>query len=268
VGDLSAVVLRVPGLPDPLRIYTHDARDRVVSRSIRETGLWEPFESRLVLALLPPGGVFVDVGANIGYFSLLAASVVGAAGRVFAFEPDPANYSLLQNSAELNALAPRIHAVRAGLARHDGDARLYLSEDNLGDHQVYPGVTRRASVPIKLLDGGRYLSTRLDRLDLVKVDVQGAEYEVMAGLLPLLRAQRMPPQILIELTPWSLRQAGSSGRELIELLGALRQPFWIVDHVEHALVASGAEELARWCDQVDAVAGDRGFMNILVGAGL
>ena len=89
---------------------------------------------------------------------------------------------------------------------------------------------------------------------------------MVAGLMPLLVRLPAPPRILIELTPLSLRLAGSSGRELIELLATLEQPFWIVDHIEHQLVASSAAELAGWCDDVDAVAGDAGFMNILVGA--
>jgi hypothetical protein len=83
--------------------------------------------------------------------------------------------------------------------------------------------------------------------------------------MPLLSALARPPRILLELTPLSLRHAGSSGRALVELLGELRQSFWIVDHIEHRLVASSCEELAGWCDDVDAVAGDAGFMNILVG---
>jgi hypothetical protein len=74
------------------------------------------------------------------------------------------------------------------------------------------------------------------------------------------------PHIILELTPLSLRQAGASGRQLIELVATLGQPLWIIDHIEHRLVASTAAELALWCDHVDAVAGDAGFMNILVGA--
>jgi len=97
------------------------------------------------------------------------------------------------------------------------------------------------------------------------VDTQGSEYQVMVGLMPLLLAIPGATHILIELTPLSLRQSGSSGRELIELLARLQQPFWIVDHIEHRLVASNSEELAQWCDDVDAVTGDMGFMNILVG---
>ena len=71
-------------------MLVHGERDRFVSRRIREEGVWEPYETSLVLAMLRPGDVFVDVGANIGYFTILAASAVGAQGMVFAFEPDPA----------------------------------------------------------------------------------------------------------------------------------------------------------------------------------
>jgi FkbM family methyltransferase len=243
----------------------HGEQDRYVSRRLREDGIWEPVETSLVLRLLRPGDVFVDVGANIGYFSVLAASVVGAQGAVFAFEPDPDNYRLLRANVELNGLGHCVTAVEAALADTEGDGRLFLSADNLGDHQVYAGDAPRSSVPIALLHGSRYLAGRLPRLDLLKVDTQGAEFQVMAGLMPLLQSLAQPPRILIELTPHSLRAAGASGRALLELLATLGQPLWIIDHIEGQLHASSAEELALWCDNWDQVAEARGFMNILVG---
>ena len=87
----------------------------------------------------------------------------------------------------------------------------------------------------------------------------------LAGLLPLLARQPRPPAILVELTPFSLALAGSTGRALVEALATLALPFWIVDHVAGRLAATDAEALATWCDNVAATAGDRGFMNILVG---
>ena len=108
----------------------------------------------------------------------------------------------------------------------------------------------------------------MDRLDLLKVDTQGSEYGVIQGLMPLLKNLSNPARIIIELTPLSLRQCGSSGRALIELLAQLGQPLWIIDHIEHRTVASSAAELAQWCDNVDAVPGDEGFMNIMVGPAL
>jgi FkbM family methyltransferase len=274
----TAVSLRIANLPQPLQLYVHGDRDQYVSRRLREEGVWEPYETSLLLELLRPGDVFVDVGANIGYFSVLAASVVGEQGAVFAFEPDPDNYRLLLANSALNALQPRITPVQAALSDVAGEGRLFLSADNLGDHQVYVSEEARPSVPIAMHRGSDFLQSRLptrlqdqqnarvQRLDLLKVDTQGAEYHVIAGLLPLLLQLPRKPRILIELTPHSLRRAGASGRELIELLAQLHQPMWIIDHIEHRLHLSTAEELALWCDNWDRVAEARGFMNILVGA--
>jgi FkbM family methyltransferase len=259
------VSLRIPGLENTLRMRVHGHEDRHVSRCIREHGIWEPYETALVLASLAPGNVFLDVGANIGYYPIVAAQLVGDEGAVLAFEPDAANFRLLQENLQLNNCEHIVSAFEAGLAETDGSGQLYLSEDNAGDHQIFAAGAGRRSHAIHLHNGSEFLRTRLQRLDLLKVDVQGAEYAVMAGLLPLLRTLQRVPRIILELTPLSLRQAGASGRQLIELLATLAQPLWIVDHIEHRLVACPAADLAQWCDDVEAVAGDAGFMNILVG---
>lgn len=263
----EAIDLNLPTLAHPPKLYVHGPHDKFVSRTIRETGLWEPYETSLVLELLKPGDVLVDVGANIGYFSILAASVVGDSGQVIAFEPDPENYALFDASIKLNEFEERIEACEAGLSVSDSYGNLYLSTDNLGDHQIYSGEPGRQSLPITLYNGADFLRSRIERLDLLKVDTQGSEFAVMQGLMPLLQELHQPPQILIELTPYSLQEAGDSGRALINLLDQLGQPLWIIDHLEHRLARSSADELVLWCDNVDACEGDMGFMNILVGAG-
>ncbi|MDZ7782135.1 MAG: FkbM family methyltransferase [Halioglobus sp.] len=268
MNTAESVALRVPGLSRRLRLAVHDARDRVISRRIRREGIWEPYETSLLRAFLKPGDVFVDVGANVGYFAVIAAERVGARGRVFAFEPDPDNYRLLCHNARLNGFERRIEAVCAGLSDRAGEGALYLSEDNLGDHRIFAGGDGRHWVPVRLYRGADFLASRPRHLDLVKIDTQGAEYRVINGLLPLFSKMPQPPRILVELTPFDLRRAGSSGRELIALLARLGQPMWIVDHVEHRLAPSTAADLALWCDNIDDCAGDRGFMNILVGPGL
>jgi len=265
----TPVHLSIPSLPASLQMYVHGLQDKHVSHKIREEGIWEPYETSLLVSRLKPGDVFVDVGANIGYFTILAASLVGEQGQVFAFEPDPANFALLTKNSIHNSLQSSIHAVLAGLSVTNESGNLYLSEDNLGDHKIYPGQGSRKSLSIELLDGADYLrrqllQANLSQISMIKIDTQGSEYQVVAGLMPLLLELPSVPSILIELTPYSLRQAGFSGRELIELLARLNQTFWIVDHIEHRLVVSSSEELAKWCDDVDACEGDEGFMNILL----
>ena len=152
--ELSAPVpLRIPGLDSAPSLFVHGEEDLHVSRSIRQRGIWEPYETQLLLSLLQPEHVFVDVGANVGYFSVLAASVLSEAGQVFAFEPDPENFRLLQASLAHNGLASRVTAVEAALADRDGEARLFLSEDNLRDHQMHSADSTRRSTPIRLLAG-------------------------------------------------------------------------------------------------------------------
>ena len=68
----------------------------VLTSSLLEEGIWDPITSRLMEVVLAPGMTFVDVGANIGYFTVLGSRLVGPAGRVFAVEPDPRNLSILQ----------------------------------------------------------------------------------------------------------------------------------------------------------------------------
>ena len=261
----TPVSLNIPDVSRPLKLYVHGEQDRHVSRCLREEGIWEPYESVLMLSLLQRGDVVLDAGANIGYFSVLAASKVGPEGSVFAFEPDPDNYRLLQANVKLNRMADCITAVEAALSDAAGEGRLYLSRNNLGDHQVFAGDGPRSSLPIALLRGCDYLAEKTGRIDLVKVDTQGAEYHVLAGLMPLLSQLELPPRLIVELTPHALQQAGASGRALVELLATLGLPMWIIDHTQGQLYASTAEELARWCDNWAAVRESRGFMNILVG---
>ncbi len=261
----SPVPLAIEGLDVPLRMHLHGSEDRHISASLRARGQWEPFETQLFLSALGSGDRVLDAGANLGYFSLVAAARVGASGRVYAFEPEPRNYRLLQANVLLNGFEQRVTCCEAGLSDRPGQALLYLSDDNLGDHQLQPDEPGRDAVSVALEQGSAWFAGREERLDFVKVDVQGAEHAVINGLLPLLEASGEQLRILLELTPLSLRNAGTSGAALIDTLASLDLPFHIVDHIEHRLVATDAAALSTWCNNVDSVPVDAGFMNILLG---
>ena len=261
---LDSFPLRIAGVNEDLRLCVHEETDIHVSRQIREQGIWEAFETELVVRLLQPGQCFLDVGANIGYYSVLAGYLVGTQGRVVAFEPEPANFALLQDNIELNQLT-QATAVAAALAATSGTARLHLNLENRGDHQLFPQDATRDSLPVALCNGAEFLREHGLRPNLVKIDTQGAESAVVAGLMPELQTLGDGLRLIVELTPAALRAADSCGRELVELLAQLELPFHIIDHIEHRLVATPAAELALWCDNVDSVPADQGFMNILVG---
>ncbi|MEM6996443.1 MAG: FkbM family methyltransferase, partial [Myxococcota bacterium] len=78
--------------------------DRTLSETLWRTGTWEALQTKALLERLEPGDTFVDVGANLGYYTVLAAKKVGPSGRVFAFEPDPESFALLKRNVDRNGL--------------------------------------------------------------------------------------------------------------------------------------------------------------------
>ncbi len=247
-----------------LSLFVHAQHDAYISTRIAEQGLWEPYETELLARLLQPGSCFVDVGANIGYYSVIAAQCVGDAGRVYAFEPEADNFVLLQKNIAHNALG-NVHAVHAALSDHSGSATLYLNEDNRGDHQVYAAGDARTAQAIALLAGAEYFDQREARIDVIKIDTQGAEAQVLRGLMPLLQQSLPALQMIIEVTPFSLRDAGDSGSVLLALIDALGLPCQLIDHIGHTLIPISTQQLADWIAQVDADPANEGFINLLVG---
>lgn len=255
----------LPNTRGAIQLDTHDPRRDLVSRSLHAQRVWEPFESRLWLAAHRPDDVVLDVGANLGYFSVLSAQCQASPRLVIAAEPSADNFQLLESNIALNPSPVTVVPVRVALGDRTRRGSLYLSEDNLGDHQIYAGDGERREDPIEVVHGGSLIERHTRIVDLLKIDTQGSEYAVVQGLFELLAKSRDKLRMLIELTPWSLRCAGSSGRELLERLSELDLPVAIVDHIEHRLVPSTYAELCRWCDNVDATPDDRGFMNVFLG---
>ncbi len=260
--------LRIDGVQPPLRMRVHGAADQYVSATIARDGIWEPQETRLLLATLRPGDVFVDVGANIGYFTLIASRAVGESGAVLAFEPEAENFRLLEHNCRVNACR-NVRARQLALGRAEAEARLYLNEDNRGDHSLYPGDSGRDSQGIRVVNGSRLILGEHPRVDCVKIDTQGAECEVVAGLLPLLEASLPRLVVLLEFSPMHLRNAGTSGRALLALLAPLPLRYYLMDYGTGGLLPVSAQEVRSLSDLTDADPSSEGFFNlVLAGAPL
>jgi FkbM family methyltransferase len=212
---------------DAGRLHLHDEGDPWISGVLRAG---EPFELHvmtLLSALLPRDGVFLDVGANIGVLTVLGSLRVGPGGRVFAVEPEPENLALLRANVKANGLEnTRVIAGAAGALR--GFASLQLPQDNRGDHRIGgPGGTRPSlTVPILPLDSVGSLWQR--PIDLIKLDVQGAEAQALRGLAGLLASNRRV-RIICEYWPHGLEAAGESTTSLLTALGDHHNVCWLVE---------------------------------------
>jgi FkbM family methyltransferase len=155
-------------------------RSDYIQRSIY-LGTFEPVESAQVKSYLKKGMTFVDVGANVGYYTLLAASLVGSSGRIIAFEPSPYAFRKLEETVRENSI-PQIDAVPSGLGEVACERQLFMPTRN-GNHtpsMVPNDGGRPLSVQVRRLDD--YLDEQaIDRVDLMKIDVEGLEPNVIRG---------------------------------------------------------------------------------------
>ncbi len=194
-----------------------DPRDVGVSLYLITEGAYEPRLTALLEQLIEPGMVVVDGGANIGCFTMLAARLVGEAGHVYAFEPAPANFALLQRGLELNGYA-NVTATRGALSNRAGTATLHLDRSNLGAPSLRrENVADRGGeveVPTTSLD--RFFATRERGVDLIKLDTQGAEGLVLEGAESLLDHDGL--RIVSEFWPGGLCNMGTDPAELLRRL--------------------------------------------------
>ncbi|KIG16381.1 methyltransferase, FkbM family domain protein [Enhygromyxa salina] len=197
--------------------------DAIISKIIARDHIWEPRETMLFRAAIGPGDVVIDVGANIGYYTLLAARTVGDAGHVFAFEPDPEAFAILERNVKLNGYE-NVTLVPKALGATDGTLQLYLHRTNRGDHRIYDPSGKRESVDIQMIRLDDFLVDHAGPVDFIKIDTQGAECKILAGAAATLRAHA-ETAIVMEFSPKFLAEIGDDAATCLGELSALGYSF-------------------------------------------
>ena len=218
--DLPACV----EVPTPYGGLLLPAEDRIIMPTLRRTGQWAPQEGMVLQSVLRPGGVFVDVGAHVGYMSMLASHLVGSEGRVVAFEPNPNTFPLLQANAA-RVCPSDVVCVQAAAWSYAGRAKMSLGVvdgGNTGDNRAYqhPDATddtlvdiQRTTLDEALLADARTLQGRT--VSLIKMDVQGTEAHAVRGASRLLGEHR--PMIITEFWPQGTFEAGEDPRHVLSM---------------------------------------------------
>jgi FkbM family methyltransferase len=204
-------------------------------------GAYETHVTRIIRMLLKPGDSFVDVGANIGYLSCVAATRVGPTGRILSFEPAPPYYTRLRRAREMN---PRYQwdTFQVAVAQASGTAHLALSSRNIGWNTLVPGqiptgaVEQVVSVPTVSLDAA-LASAGAEHVRLLKVDTEGYEGHVLLGTAGYLREARVD-HILVEMLPSQYSTLGLNAEQVVGLLYDCGYEPYASRHPYHRLVAS------------------------------
>ena len=195
-------------------------------------GEWEPNITAWIRRTLRPGDVFVDVGANVGYYTLLAAQLVGPSGAVVAIEASPSIFALLEENVALNPdLANRIRCVNTAVLDRPGTVIVHHGpRHNIGLTSVVSPAAdswAEATVPAAPLDQ-LLTALEVERARIVKIDVEGAEWFVAQGMRQFLRERSRSLEVLLEITPHRVVQTGHEPADVLRVFtDAGLEIYWI-----------------------------------------
>ena len=182
-----------------------DLTDQGISRELWLAQSREKEHIIMLKAALEPGMSVLDIGANIGYYSVMMGRLVGDQGKVYAVEPSASNFDLLKINLGLNGLNELVETFNVGISNETGEGDFFESERS-NWHTFYPQV--HTGTETESLVGGKSIRVPVitipeflkgkRSIDLIRMDVEGFEVEILTGLLPLLEDESFGPKILFE----------------------------------------------------------------------
>jgi len=200
--------------------------DDLDSLKLGVNGIYEPQETLLIQELVKPDWTCIDIGANIGYFTLIMAK---QCKYVYAFEPELNNFNLLKMNIELNKFGD-VTIYREAVGDYTGTKPLYICDTNNGMHRLYKSKhcgTRVAYVYTVRLDD--YKLVDWPKIDFIKIDVEGAEYGVLTGMVELLIKDK--PTILMEFHPPSIKEYGVNPLDVYRFIYKLGYEIYLIPNI-------------------------------------
>lgn len=180
-----------------------------------------------VVSILNQGDTFIDIGAHIGWYTLVATGCVGLSGRIVSIEPEMDNFIRLKRHLSMNKINGTVHCHRKVANAQDGMVPFHINLDNDGGHSLWPGGKypfneKTARNPQVVMVEGITIDTLcqeegITHVDLIKIDTEGAEVEVLKGASNMLREHRVK-HVIAEVNDFGLNEMGSCSSEMEDLM--------------------------------------------------
>ena len=213
-------------------------------RALIKYGEHDPYVTFLIHQFLSESDVFIDIGANIGYYAVVASGITRA--PIYAFEPEPFAYGLLQRNIELNQIK-NVTAVDKAICEKDKKLKLYLNEFNHGDHRCFESEdNKRSAIEIDGITLDNYMRENSDtkNIKLIKIDVQGYELNVLQGMQQILQDNE-DITVISEYEPGLMLAAGYQPEVFIREFSKLDFNCYFLDEKAHAAILADTTFLAE-----------------------
>jgi FkbM family methyltransferase len=201
-----------------------DARDRGLCAHLLLDGFWEMGLTMHIARHVRAGMVAVDIGANFGYYTIMLGALVGESGHVYAIEPAPATAAMLRRSVELNGFDKFTTVIEVAAGAGEGTQHFFVPDREPKNAQIVPSAESADTSAGTLHEVAQArvdaLLAEQHRIDFVKIDAEGAEEAVIAGMLATLRRDR--PRLVLEFNAARAREPDHLLAILGEIYGGLR----------------------------------------------
>jgi FkbM family methyltransferase len=199
------------------------AQDLITNNSFEED------TTKLFYTILKKGMTILDVGANVGYYSLLASKVTGETGKIFAFEPWKGSFILLQRNIESNAIKNIVPVAKA-VSNRCGKQILFLASDPGSNSLSQKIGSEFVEVEVTTIDD--FVNEKKISVDLIKMDVEGAEMCVLQGMVETIR-KNPDIKIITEFSPHHLESSGFSPKSFLEQLMVYGFKLYVLNDAKH-----------------------------------
>lgn len=177
---------------------------------------YEPVSTEVFKECIRPGSTIADIGAHVGYYSILAAKLMGPIGHVYSFEPSPFTFELLTRNISSNGVAETVMPFRKAVSNMNGEVPFYfMRSSGWNSLHSHPNSPKMGTTVVESITLDSFLQGK--KIDVIKIDVEGAEIRVLEGMKDVLATNR-DVYLFVEFNPACLQSAGYSPDLLIEKL--------------------------------------------------
>jgi len=210
---------------------------------LSKNGYYELLITELIKNEVSSGDIVLDIGANIGYYTLIFSKLVGNRGMVYAIEPEPKNLELLYENIKMNS-RNNIKVIPKAISDKDKLTRLYLHPQNIGDHRLYDSGDQRNYVEVESITLNYYFNYMImDRhVDFIKMDIQGSEFNAFIGMSKIIRANPSL-KLITEYSPSMIEKSGADPKDFLLMLKDSNFEIYNIDEVENKIYRVRISEL-------------------------
>lgn len=220
--------------------------DKDDSMRLSILGIYEPWTVKYFQERIKAGDIVLDIGAHIGYYTLMAAKRVGNRGKVYAFEPNEDNFALLTKNIKINGYK-NVVLINKAIAESTKKAKLFLSRTSTGMHSLIDiDNDSKNTVIIDAVSIDDFFGKNLPRISVIKMDIEGGEYRAVEGMDRLLRRNKRVI-LFTEFSPFAIKKSKKSPHGFLNLLKSYGFKVYSIDEHRNLLTPVEVETFLSSC---------------------